>query len=283
MAFLSSFIEKIKSGAEVFTNPQAREEAKSGIVETINPGKQVLSNVISGAKDAYQKIDKTIFEQPIFNRAKQGIKPMPMQAVVSNPILKNVVEKSRSSIDSPSQKQVDTTVKIEPYTTPTPGINNRKPISEIETFSIPGLDKLDSEPIKYNIRPVVNEYLDAIQKAYIEFPELHKGYLEAVFSKEADWGNANEKKKNNFVGKLGWIGGFRNPARVDYIRVKGKEPDLNTISGLVDAVAAYSDIRRRAMKTKTAVDLYNIYRGPSEFDIQIFEKMYNRYAQTYNQ
>jgi hypothetical protein len=100
---------------------------------------------------------------------------------------------------------------------------------------------------------------------------------------ESRMGELSPKDKKQFVGKYGWLVGFRNPA-AQALKDRGIKFNLDTPQGAIRAAAAYSTLRQsgktnegKDFNFKDATELYTKRYYSKDDTIDSFKKYLNYY------
>ena len=115
-----------------------------------------------------------------------------------------------------------------------------------------------------NLRNVPENWKSHISDAYNSHPSLqkYKGLLEAILMQESSMGTI-DTNYNPQIGESAWLGGATDMLKKE-LENKGIKYDLNTQGGVIKAMAAFLDIKRKVLNpgstiAKEYTDPVNLY------------------------
>lgn len=115
------------------------------------------------------------------------------------------------------------------------------------------------------VRNVPEDWKPHIQEAYSRYPALgkkYKGLLEAILMQESSMGTI-DTNYNPKIGESAWLAGATDMLKKE-LEGKGIKYDLNTQRGLINAMAAFLDVKKTVLNPGSTIpkeynDPVNLY------------------------
>lgn len=120
-----------------------------------------------------------------------------------------------------------------------------------------------------NLRQVPENWKSHIAEAYNSHPSLKKyqGLLEAILMQESSMGTI-DTNYNPKIGESAWLGGATEMLKKE-LENKGIRYDLNTQRGVIKAMAAFLDIKRKVLNPGS--DIVKEYEDPVNLYLQRYK------------